>query len=336
MIILTNCLTQTVDEGGLKVANSLVKRMKNADSTVTVVSCGREKEQSDVHIPTNKLMLNPKLWRYLHRRKEKVLYIPSVGRMLPTAIRMAVLSLCTSRRLSALLVMKLPMTPLAKILLKISGAEIVALSEDAYQYYHAVIGNKAKRLRTGVDVGRFVPVEREQKLALREKYGVPLDKPVVLHVGHLTQGRNLTHLLTIDPKYHVVLLASTYADNIKDEALRAQLLARENVTLIQRYVSAVEEIYQLADVYFFPVVQEQCCIDVPLSALEAAACGLPVVATPYGELKTLMGNEGFYQIDQLEPGQINALLAQAIEKQAGGRAAVLPYDWQLAADALRQ
>ncbi len=335
MIILTNCLTETVDEGGLKVANSLVKHIKKADPSVTVISCGREAKQGDLHFPCNKLMINLRLWRYLHQNNEKVLYIPAVGRMLPTAVRIAVLSVYTRRKLQALLVMKSPVGGAAKCLLKFSGAEIMVLSEDAYEHYRAIVGSKARRIRAGVDTERFVPVKQEKKQALRAKYGIPMDKPVVLHVGHLTQGRNLSHLLSIDSKYHVVLLASTYANNTKDEALREQLLSRKNITLIHRYVPAVEEIYQLSDVYFFPVVKEQCCIDVPLSALEAAACGLPVVATPYGELKVLSACEGFCRIDDLEAETINERLDQAIAKGVGGRNAILAYDWRQAVEALR-
>ncbi len=330
MIILTNCLTKVVDEGGMKVACSLAKHIKAADASVTVVSCGPEAVECDVHLPANKLMLNPRLGLFLHRRNENVLYIPAAARMLPTALRIAMLSVYTGGKLQTVLVMKSPIGRMAGFLLELFRAKIVALSEESYQHYRAVIGPRAKRLRTGVDTARYQPVDAAQKAALRAKYGIPADRRVVLHVGHLTEGRNLSHLLSIDPKYHVILVASTYAQNVKDEALRAQLLARDNVTLIHRYVPAIEEIYQLSDVYFFPVVREQCCIDVPLSALEAAACGLPVVATNYGELKSLVHQPGFYEIDSFDPQRLNALLDTAVAKAVSGREAVLPYDWDWA------
>ena len=44
-------------------------------------------------------------------------------------------------------------------------------------------------LTNGVDTHRFVPVSREAKGRLREKYGIDRDKFVILHVGHLKRHR---------------------------------------------------------------------------------------------------------------------------------------------------
>ncbi len=333
MIILTNCLTDTADEGGLKVATSLARRIKAADAAVTVVSCGTDAAGADQHIPANKLMLTPGLWRFLRKTGGDVLYIPAFARMLPTALRIAVLSLAVRGRLRTLLVMKSPISKLAKFLLKMSRAEVIALSEDAHAHYREVLGERAIRLKTGVDTSRFTPVDAGTKAALREKYGVPQDKTVVLHIGHLTAGRNLQQLLKLED-VHIVLVTSSFTLNVKDENLREELLGRDNVTLIETYLPQVEEICQLADVYFFPVVEACNCIDVPLSALEAAACGKPVVTTAYGEMRTLAGNPGFYLIDSFDADALNALIRRAAEEHVSPREAVLPYDWARAVEAL--
>ncbi|MBR6669087.1 MAG: glycosyltransferase family 4 protein [Clostridia bacterium] len=333
MIILTNCLTDTADEGGLKVATSLARRIKAADAAVTVISCGPDAAGADRHIPANKLLLNPGLWRALRKDGRDVLYIPSFARMLPAALRIAVLSLVVRGRLRTLLVMKSPIGKLAKLLLKMSKAEIVALSEEAHAHYRAVLGDRAIRLKTGVDTARFVPVDEAKKAALRKQYGIPEDKKVVLHIGHLTAGRNLRQLLKLKD-VHIVLVSSSFTLNVKDESLRAELLARDNVTLIETYLPQVEEICQLADLYFFPVTEAYNCIDVPLSALEAAACGKPVVTTAYGEMAVLAEQPGFYLIDSFEEKALNALIRRAAEEGINPREAVLPYDWDCAVDAL--
>lgn len=334
MIILTNCLTEVVDEGGLKVANSLAKRMKAADPSVTVVSCGSDAAGSDLHYPANKLLLNAGLARFLRSRGEDVLYIPAFARMLPTALRIAVLSLYTRRKLRTVLVMQSRIGKLAGLLLKMSRTEIIALSDEAWQRYREVVGERAIRLQTGVDTKRFIPVDAKKKTALREKYGIPADKPVVLHVGHLTAGRNLSQLLKLDDDFHIVLVVSSFTLNVKDEELRRQLLARGNVTLIEHYVPAVEEIYQLSDAYLFPVVEACNCIDAPLSALEAASCGKPVVSTAYGEMRTLVGKPGFYQIDSFAAEALNDLLHRAVDEAVSPRDSVLPYDWDRAVEKL--
>lgn len=334
MIILTNCLTEVDDEGGLKVANSLVRRIKLADLSVKVISCGNDAVGSDIHFRSNKLMLNAGLASFLHKSREDVLYIPAYARMLPTAMRIVVLSMYTRRKLQTVLVMRSRIGRLAKLLLKMSRAKIIALSADAWRGYRAIIGEKAIRLRTGVDTNRFVPVDVQQKMKLREKYGIPADKPVVLHVGHLTAGRNLNQLLKLDDSFHVMLVISSFALNVKDDVLHQELLKRDNVTLIERYLPDVQEIYQLADVYFFPVVEAGNCIDVPLSALEAASCGKPVVATDYGELRELMNTPGFYRIDDFEAEHLNILLHRAVDEGVSPRDSVLPYDWDCAVDQL--
>ena len=46
----------------------------------------------------------------------------------------------------------------------------------------------------------------------------------------------------------------------------------------------IEEIYQLSDCYFFPTTDAIEAIEFPLSVLEAMACNLPIITTPFGGL----------------------------------------------------
>lgn len=334
MIILSNCFSKITDEGGLKVANHLARRMKEADRSVLLVSCGKDATGCDCHYPANKLLLNAKLACFLRKSKDDVLYIPAFARMLPTAVRIALLSLYTRRRLRTLLVMKSHVGTMARMLLKLSRAEIIALSDEALTSYQEVIGKRATRLYAGVDTKRFVPVDAQHKAMLREKYGIPINKLVVLHVGHLTEGRNLSQLLKLNDHFHIIIVVSSFSLNVKDEWLRAQLLQRSNVTLIDEYLPAVEEIYQLSDVYFFPVVEDGNCIDVPLSAMEAAACGVPVVSTEYGEMCSLIGKRGIYRIDSFDADALNALVRRAVEDGISPRENVLCYNWDHAVEQL--
>lgn len=330
-MILTNSLTQIVDEGAAKVANSLIRRMKVAEPSLTVVSCGAEDDGCDVHIPVNKLLLNGKLAALIHGRREHVLYVPSYARMLPTAIRALILSVYARRRLSVLLPMRSPMNRLARMLLRWSGAEIICLSADAEAFYRRELGGQVQYLRTGVDTARFVPVSSERKAELRSKYGIPGDKPVVLHVGHMSAGRNIGLMGQLSDAFHAVLVVSAQTE---DSVLRATLAACPNLTLIDTYQPNIEEIYQLADAYLFPVEKALNCIDVPLSALESASCGVPVVTTAYGEMQQLLDAEGFYHLADTSPETVNALLRLAVQEKKNPRQAVLAYDWSGAVETL--
>lgn len=327
MIILTNCLADKNDEGCLKVAASLVKRLKAAHPDTTVISYGGPSSAADLHLVVNKWMISPKLWALLWKRKEPLLYIPTVAKGHAMAIRVFILSLFARRGVRMVVAMQHPMNAFWSFLLKCSGAELMALSRESWAYYHDRIGNRAFYLKAGVDARRFSPVAPERKKGLREKYGIPQDKTVVLHVGHLKAGRNVGQLLKLSDSFHGILVASSYASEQRDMQLRQQISQKENLTLIDTYLPNIEEIYQLSDVYLFPVAAEHNCIDVPLSAMEAAACGIPVVATPFGELKELLAEEGFYEITSFEPEALNSLLAKASGEKKNPRGSVFEYDW---------
>lgn len=328
MIILSNSLTRTADEGALNIASSLIRRIKKASPDSMVITYERLAPASDLHLPLNKFLLNGKLIRLIRENREPVLYVPFPTRILPMVLRIFLLSRFARWGLQSLLVMNAEMDSLSKILLKWSKGEILAVSRQSYEEFRNLIGSRAVYLKTGVDIKKFIPVDVARKRMLREKYGIPQDKKVVLHVGHLKEGRNVGCMLTLGEGWHSILVASTYTSDSRNNVLRQKFLEAPNATLLESYLPDVQEIYQLADVYLFPVVEPGNCVDVPLSALEAASCGIPVVATRYGELKELLKKPGFYPIESLEPAALDALLKQAAEEAVSPRESVLEYDWE--------
>lgn len=332
MIILTNCLTEVVDEGCLKVANSLIKRIKQRKPETLIATFGESPKHGEIHFSVNKLLLNPKLFWFLWRKYEPILYIPAVAKAHSMAARIFLLSLMARRGIKVVFCMQYETGPLARKLLQYSKAEIITLSYSSYQYYQQILGRQVTYLKAGVDTEKFYPVEVSRKKFLREKYHIPTDKKIILHVGHMRAGRNVAQLLKLEENFHGVLVASTYASSSQDEELRKQICARKNVTVLDTYLPNIEEVYQLSDAYLFPVVAVHNCIDVPLSAMEAAACNVPVVATQYGELKELLDQEGFYKIESFEPEYLNQLLRFACQEKKEPRSSVLEYDWSLAVE----
>ena len=195
MIILSNCLTNTADEGCRKVACSLIGRIKKTRPETTVVTYESGQGLGDMHLKVNKLMLSGKLFRLLKRKKEPLLYVPAPAKMPAAAIRIFLLSLFARWGLQVIMVMAFPVDRLSGFLLKKSGARVITLSRDAWEHYRKVIGDQAVYLKTGVDTERFRPVDSSLKDALRKKYGIPPGKLVALHVGHLKQERNVEQLL---------------------------------------------------------------------------------------------------------------------------------------------
>lgn len=338
MLILSNCLTEAADEGCLKVANSLIKRIKAAGEDVKVLSFGRKSDLSDVHLTLNKLLLNCSLIRELKKTRDMVLYIPFPAKARSMVIRICVLSVFIRNRLRVLFAMTGgEYTVWTKILLRLTGVHIYALSESAAQHYKSIVGeSRVTYLRTGVDTKRFAPVTIEKRAELKKKYGLDPSKKVVLHVGHLKEGRNIAQLMKLDSGYQILLVVSTLTKAEQDSALRKRLEACPNIHIIDRYLPDIQEIYQLSDVYFFPVTDPNNCIEVPLSVLEAVSCGKPAVTTDFGELKSFIGQEGFFFIDSFKTEELNSLIAQALGYEGNSiREAVLPYDWNNAAEIIK-
>lgn len=334
MIIISDCLTGKIDEGCLKVANSLTKRIKQNSPNTTIISYDRKPEYSDKHFRLNKLFLNKKLIKIVREKKEPVLYIPFASNTMGSCLRIFVLSLFSGKSVNVLFALRFPMKSFGKTLLKLSKGKIIALSEASYLFYKDIVGNRAVYLKAGIDMKKFVPVTLEEKNALKRKYKIPEKKKVVLHVGHLKSGRNVDKLTYIGDEYQVVLVVSSVTE--KDIILQRQLKERNNVTIISSYLKNIQEVYQMADVYLFPVQKEENCIDIPLSVLEAAACNLPVVTTEYGELKAFKGCKGFLFIDNLSRDSLNRAIDVMISKDlTESREAVREYDWKQAIETLQ-
>ncbi len=333
MLVLTNCLSDTPDEGCVKVASSLVSHLKQLDATVQVVSYERSSKLADVHLKTNKLLLNPKLAVLSWRHRKSLLYIPFPARAISNALRVLMLSLYTGRQVRVLISMQAPETKLTRFLYRLCGASFILLSPSATDFYARIVGKeKALYLHTGVELSRFTPVTAEKKRALKHAYGFDPDRKVILHVGHLKKGRNVAQLLKITPTHQVLLVTSTLTKATQDATLRTQLTSTPNIHILDTYVPHIEEMYQLADAYYFPVQNSSHCIDIPLSCLEAAACNLPIVTTSFGAMQEFEGKDGFLFLDEFTSEKINAVLDKALSlTEVRTREAVATYDWKYAA-----
>ncbi len=335
MIILSNCLTETADEGCLKLASSLIKRIKRKQQDSTLITYDRESAISDIHLNINKFMVSRELFSIIRKKKEAVLYVPFSARQNFSAMRIFILSLVAKKGLYAVTTLNRPYNILGRILLKLSRAKLIAFSEEARKAHADIVGDsRVIYLKTGVDTSKFVPVSKEKSKEIKEKYGFEPDRPIVLHVGHMKYGRNVSELAKIDQKYQVLLVTSTATQNEQDYVLREELSKCSNIRIIDTFIPEIQEIYQLSDVYFFPVKEVANCIDVPLSCMEAAACNLPVVTTDYAEMKEFVGADSFYFIDNFEAANLNNIVAEALNRESDSRRSVLSYDWDNAVEYL--
>jgi glycosyltransferase involved in cell wall biosynthesis len=189
-------------------------------------------------------------------------------------------------------------------------------------------GIRYQLLPPAVDTERFLTVKGNvEKQHLLRKYSLPQYSKICLHVGHIRQSRNMNWLLRLKlpAEAHLVVVSST--SRFVEKGLKSALQER-GATVLNSYLPAIEEIYQLADVYLFPVQAADAAIEMPLSILEAMACNLSVVTTSFGGLTKYFTNvAGLYFADTPEGFQraVSKALKAHICKT---RAAVQLFSWQ--------
>ena len=150
---------------------------------------------------------------------------------------------------------------------------------------------------SGVDLQRFRPISLKEKRVLRRKYKIKPDEFVVLHVGPIKENRNLDPLAKLKSQINgkIIIAGST---SVKYNPDVVSMLNSAGCKVFLDYFPKIEELYQLADCYVFPVKDSNGVIQFPLSVLEAMACGVPVISTPFGALRQFFQNDnGIYFLD---------------------------------------
>jgi glycosyltransferase involved in cell wall biosynthesis len=204
--------------------------------------------------------------------------------------------------------------------------DLLLVSTDSERRGVEGLGARADRMVTGVDLEKFRPVGLDEKASLRRKWGIPVDTSVVLHVGHLTDGRNLEALLPLAvlPGLTVVVVASSQRHSASGRL--EQRLRASGVVLIQGFITDIDEVYRLADCYVFPTISTDYAIAMPLSILEAMASDLPVVAMRFGALPERFGDaDGIRLVES--PGELVDGVLQQLRERPSTRRLSAGYSW---------
>ena len=216
--------------------------------------------------------------------------------------------------------------------------------EYLIQYYD-ISYDKIRIIPCGVNLDRF---KRQDKISARRELALPVDDPIILYVGRFTPIKGLDRLLKSfsylirpsRPRLVMVGGDGEHSPMLKQLQSKAKALHIENLLMFAGRVDqeTLPVYYSAADVLAVPSYYES----FGLVAIEALACGTPVVTTPVGAMEKIVqdGITGYVVTDsdpQHFAGCIEAILLK--QKQNGLspsqiRASVSEFTWAKSASVL--
>jgi UDP-glucose:(heptosyl)LPS alpha-1,3-glucosyltransferase len=200
---------------------------------------------------------------------------------------------------------------------------------------YPVDGEKIAVLYNGVDLNRFHPAKRSEfGAAVRARWDIPADAPLVLFVGSGFRRKGLDRLLAMWtlPEFAKIYLLVVGSDaRIGSYQARGAAIAPERIIFAGRQ-DDIENYYAAADLVALPALQEAFGNVV----LEALASGVPVlVSSAVGAAEVLAGSVAGSVVDRPNDAvelssKLLALLRRAGDPALGQAARKIAedYSWQ--------
>jgi glycosyltransferase involved in cell wall biosynthesis len=187
---------------------------------------------------------------------------------------------------------------------------------------------KMSVIHHAVDADRFHPRGREERLALRAKFGLPADKRIIGLVarydvwkGHDTFLNAVEALLRIREDLAFLIVGGATTEDVFPEVKKYKERIRARIAAIQPHERLlvwderddVPDIMAAMDVFVCPSDREP----FGLVVLEAYATGLPiVVSTSVGALESLQGADEVFLAEAKNPGSFVWSIQKALEALA--------------------
>lgn len=191
-------------------------------------------------------------------------------------------------------------------------------------------GKTITLFEAGINAEKFSPVSKEKAAELKEKYGFDKTKPLVVHVGHCSQGRGLEDFCHIDGEEFSRLVVASGMFESEDTV---STLENAGVRIMRGYIENVNEIYQMADVYLFPTRNGDFVISVPLSVMEALSCGTPAVCyESFDKIKSIKTTDEKALTFVQDKGELQSAVLKAAQYKTDSSWLSSPKSWDEVAD----
>ena len=284
-ILITEDISEPIDEGAKKLAFQFAK-FTDAGSNTIYCRFPNKNIHNIKYLPKNKFFFSFAFFKNLRRANPQfIIYVPASSTTLMSFIRFKMISnACRSAKMIMVSIQSRKLNYITKGLIStfLKPDNIFALSDKEALYYEK-LSLKSFTSSVGVDINKYKPIPANSKSKLRQKLGLPLDDKIILHVGHIKKGRNLEMLkILLNEGYKLVVIGST---RFKSDIKYKHRLETMGYIFYNNYIENIEEFYQAADIYIFPVFSFNEAIEFPLSVLEAMSCNLPIITTRFGGIQ---------------------------------------------------
>lgn len=152
--------------------------------------------------------------------------------------------------------------------------------------------NKIDVIYNGADTKLFTPLRKNEKIKMRERFGLPTSKKILVYFGSLNQGMNdietllesLKKLKEINKECHFVLIGDGQNKNILIEGIKGFITFSYFSSLP---ISQLSAILSSCDLSLIPRknIKNDTGGNIPVKCFESWAAGLPVI------LSTIEGSE---------------------------------------------
>jgi len=333
--IVTENLSEPVDEGIKHFAHSLIKSCPAEYNVLGIAarSLDQTVNHGTVSLKTNRLFLDSRLRERIRDFQPNVIcYVPSASATLFSFLRSRILKLQGHNARVVMVSLQLrDYNWFSRGLIRWLSPDILFVQNEQAMQRLTSLGCHTRLLPSGVDLNKFVPVSAKKKAELRAKYGLDPNVFTILHVGHLTRGRNVELMIRARQEHKAQVILVSSGLHHQDRDMLYDELKENGIIIMDQYLPAIEEIYQLSDCYLFPVFSNRACIGVPLSVLEAMACNIPVVSVRYGNLPAMF-EEGNGLVFADSPEELMRGITKVRNLDScHTREKVIPYSWQMVA-----
>ncbi|MDP8200851.1 MAG: glycosyltransferase [Candidatus Tenebribacter burtonii] len=295
ILLITEYLNPPYDEGIKKTVFNLFKELDKKYDLCVICRYGFKKV--NIHIVnTNPLFFDSAIKKIIRDfEPEILLYLPFASMTFASYLRLFVLKKYTSKIKSIIFALQpKSLSKWQESIIKFIKPTVALTPSLLLKDFWDRLKFNNKLLPLYTELNDFKPIgDNSTKILLRKKYNIPLDKYVISHMGHLNEGRNLESLIPLQKAgYQIVIVgsSSTPKDSLGSDQLKQKLM-NTGIIIIDKYLEKISEIYQLSDLYIFPVINNCSSIGLPLSILEARACGIPVLTTKFESTNFFLGND---------------------------------------------